>query len=136
MQEKLIMILGIGTDIVEIKRIEDFFNKFGEKFYDRIFTENEILSAKKYKNDKIFAHFAKRFAAKEAFSKALGTGIGKIVNFLDIEIVNDKSGKPEIKLSDNKKDELKNFFGNNFAVFLSLSDEKTHAVAFVIIEKR
>ncbi len=134
------MILGIGTDIVSTNRIERLLIKFGDKFEERIFTKKEILTAKKFKKDQHNPHpesnyYAKRFAAKEALSKAVGTGIGKDINFCDIEISNDKKGKPEIKLS--KKAQIficKKFKIKSFKIHLSLADESPLAQAFVVLE--
>jgi holo-[acyl-carrier protein] synthase len=128
------MILGIGTDIVLIERIEHLIFQFQAKFAKKIFTEKEVLKAKKLKQPAIF--FAKRFAAKEAFAKAIGLGIGRGINFGDIEIDNDKEGKPLIRLLNGKEKFLKKRFKcKKFAIHLSLSDEKNIASAFVIIEK-
>ena len=90
-------IFGIGTDIVNIKRMEKVIKKNNNSFRNRIFSKNEIIYGRKKKNP--YPFYAKRFAAKEALSKALGTGIRKGINFKDIEITNDKFGKPLIKLS-------------------------------------
>ena len=128
-------IFGIGTDIVNIKRIKKTLSSRNNKFKRRIFSESEINYCEKKKNPSSF--YAKRFAAKEAFSKALGTGIRKGINFKDIEISNDNNGKPFIKLSSK----LKNIINKRFKtikvnVFLSVSDEKKHSIAFVVIEKK
>ena len=129
------MILGIGSDIVEIARIFKAIEKFGDKFLTKIFTSNEIIAAQN-KSFKKNAFYAKRFAAKEAFSKACGTGIGRGINFNDIEVFNDDFGKPKIKILNNKNSVLQKLFGcKNFAIHLSISDEKSLAQAFVIIEK-
>ena len=96
-------IFGIGTDIVNTKRMEKSLKKYGNKFKKKIFSKNEILYCEKKNNPSSF--FAKRFAAKEAFVKALGTGINKSISFNNIEVCNDFYGKPSIKL--NSK--LKNF---------------------------
>ena len=87
-------IFGIGTDIINIKRMEKSIKKNGDNFINKIFSQKEILYCKKKKNP--FAFYAKRFAAKEALSKALGTGIRKGINFKNIEISNDNFGKPSI----------------------------------------
>ncbi len=126
-------IVGIGVDIIQNSRIKKAIkNKF---FVNRIFTKSEILSSKirNYKTN----YFAKRFAAKEAFIKSIGIGIRKGINFKDIYIINDKSGKPNIKFS-NKVNNLivKKFKTRNFDIFLSLSDEKNYSIAFVIIQKK
>ncbi|MFT6332134.1 MAG: holo-[acyl-carrier protein] synthase [Lentimonas sp.] len=124
------MILGIGTDIVEISRIERSITKFGDDFLNKVFSEKEIKIAGK----KPASHFAKRFAAKESFSKAIGLGIGRGVNFKDVEISNDEFGKPEINLSKKAQDFLQGHFKKeSFKIDLSLSDTKENAVAFVVI---
>lgn len=131
------MILGIGIDLVSIGRIENLMLQFKEKFAEKIFTANEILQANKIQTTELRSLFcAKRFAAKEAFAKALGLGIGRGVDFKDIEVENDELGKPKIKILNNKETFIKNHFGcKNFSVHLSLTDENPMASAFVIIEK-
>ena len=89
-------IFGIGTDIVNIKRMEKSLKRYGNKFKNNIFSKNEITYCEKNKNPAPF--YAKRFAAKEALSKALGTGIRKGIEFKNIEIHNDSYGKPSIRL--------------------------------------
>ena len=89
-------IFGIGTDIVNIKRMEKSLKQYGSKFKNNIFSKNEIIYCEKKKNSVAF--YAKRFAAKEALSKALGTGIRKGINFKHIEVSNDIYGKPSIRL--------------------------------------
>lgn len=129
------MILGIGNDVVSIARIEEVENQFKGKFLQRIFTQNEIDFSSKKSSPEIF--LAKRFAAKEAFAKAIGLGIGRGINFTDIEITNDEFGKPEIKILNDKENFLKKLFCcESFAIHLSLSDEKTFASAMVVIEKK
>lgn len=131
------MIIGIGADIVELRRIEDLLQKFGEKFCARIFTDLENERAKKAENSVNKArYYAKRFAAKEAFSKACGTGIGRGLDFCDIEIDNNSLGKPFIRILNGKDIFLKEIFACDEIFFhLSLSDEKELAQAFVVIEK-
>jgi holo-[acyl-carrier protein] synthase len=125
-------IFGIGTDIVNIKRIEKSLEEYRNTFKARIFTKDEISYCEKSKNPASF--FAKRFAAKEALSKALGTGIRKGINFKDIEILNDKYGKPFIKLKGKTKSFLKKKVKNKtYNIYLSLSDDKPWAQATVII---
>ena len=125
-------IIGNGVDIIENKRIEKSLKIKG--FINRIFTKNEIKKSKKL-NDRI-NYFAKRFAAKEAFVKALGEGFRNNINFSDIEIKNDKKGKPSITISNNVKKILKKKFKlNKYKIFLSLSDEKKFSIAYVIINK-
>ena len=125
-------IIGNGVDIVENSRIKNSLKIKG--FIDRIFTKSEIDRSKKIKNK--ISYFAKRFAAKEAFVKAIGEGFRNNVNFNDINIINDKKGKPLINISNNIKNVIKKKFKlNKYKIFLSLSDEKKHSIAFVIINK-
>tara|TARA_Y100000590_G_scaffold436253_1_gene556610 strand:- start:1220 stop:1612 length:393 start_codon:yes stop_codon:yes gene_type:complete len=125
-------IFGIGTDIVNIKRMEKVIKKNNNSFRNRIFSKNEIIYGRKKKNP--YPFYAKRFAAKEALSKALGTGIRKGINFKDIEITNDKFGKPLIKLSGSTATFLKKKIKpNKYSIYLSLSDDSPWAQATVII---
>ena len=123
-------IFGIGTDIVSIDRMKKSLKN--KKFIKRVFNDKEILKCKKIKD---FNNcFAKRFAAKEAFSKALGTGISSGIKFNEIIVLNKKSGKPFINLVGATKQILKKKFkGKKSKISLSLSDEKKYAVAFVAI---
>jgi len=123
-------IYGIGTDIVSIKRIKSSLKN--KNFIERIYNSQEVLKCKKA----VKQHncYAKRFAAKEAFSKALGTGISNGINFNEIIILNNKSGKPYINLKgETKKKISKMFKQKKTKISLSLSDEKDYAVAFVTI---
>ena len=125
-------IIGNGVDIIENKRIASSLKLKG--FASRIFTKNEIIQSKKIKNKTNY--FAKRFAAKEAFIKAIGIGFRNNINFKDIEIKNNRKGKPLLNISKNIKNFIKkNFKINKYNIFLSLSDEKKHSIAFVIINK-
>ena len=124
-------ILGIGVDIIQNKRIKASIRN--HKFKDRIFSSKE-LKLSSYSKNKI-GFFSKRFAAKEAFAKALGTGIRNNLNFKDIEIMNDKLGKPYYaKTKKITKIIKKEFRVKNFNCFLSISDEKEYSTAFAIIE--
>ncbi|AHC39144.1 holo-[acyl-carrier-protein] synthase [Ehrlichia muris] len=119
------MILGIGTDIVYIPRISNLYKKFGIKFLKRVFNEKEIEDSKKYTNfDAQVRHFAKRFAAKEAYVKALGTGFGKSIKMSDIIISNNLYGKPQITINNNS---------TKHKIELSISDEKDYAIAFIVL---
>lgn len=131
------MIIGIGIDIVEISRIGKALGRFGDKFEQRVFTVGEILIANKKANQAIKNnYYAKRFAAKEAFSKAIGLGIGRGINFTDIEVINDGNGKPKIKLTSDAKQFLqKHLNQNNFKIDLSMSDTRDIAEAIVIISR-
>ena len=123
-------IYGIGTDIVNVDRIKNSLKK--KDFIHRIFNEKEIIKCKKINNS--INCFAKRFAAKEAFSKALGTGISNGINFNEIVILNKKSGKPYINIIGQTKKILnRKFKRKKSKISLSLSDEKKYAVAFVTI---
>ena len=126
-------IIGNGVDIIKNSRINNSLKIKG--FLNRIFTEKEIQQAKKLKNKINF--YAKRFAAKEAFVKAIGTGFRSDINFIDIEIKNYKNGKPYISLSKKLNNFLqKKFKIQKYKVFLSLSDEKDYSIAFVVIDKK
>ena len=126
-------IIGNGVDIIKNSRINSSLKIKG--FLNRIFTEKEIQQGKKLKNKINF--YAKRFAAKEAFVKAIGTGFRSEINFIDIEIKNYKNGKPYILLSNKLKNFLKKKFKiRKYKVFLSLSDENDYSIAFVVIDKK
>ena len=122
-------IIGVGVDIVENLRIKK--SLINKKFIKRIFSKSEILLAHSLRNKT--SYYAKRFAAKEAFSKALGTGISNGINFNEIIVLNEKNGKPFIKLIGKTKKKIYATFNKKTKFFLSLSDEKMYAVAFVII---
>ena len=123
-------IFGIGTDIIQVDRIKKNLKKKG--FINRIFSKKEIAKCKKISNSSNC--FAKRFAAKEAFSKALGTGISRGINFNEILILNKKSGKPYISLIGQTKKIFSSKVKNKKTkIALSVSDEKKYAVAFVTI---
>ena len=126
-------IIGIGVDIIDNKRIKNSIKN--KNFLNRIFGSHELLKSKNILNKTNY--FAKRFAAKESLSKALGTGFKDGLNFKDIQILNNKIGKPYYIL--NKK--LENFIKKkkklkNFILFLSISDEKDYSVAFTIIQSK
>jgi holo-[acyl-carrier protein] synthase len=115
-------ILGIGTDIIEIRRIKEAIAQHGERFLKKIFTENEIAYCCRYRDAS--PHFAGRFAAKEAVSKALGTGLDASISWHQIEILNNPQGKPEVHLSLPLK--------NNLTFLLSISHCREYATATVI----
>ncbi len=117
---------GIGNDIIEIDRIEHIIAKYGQKFLDRLFTENEQAYCSKYRHSAI--NFAGRFAAKEAVVKALGTGISEGVSWLDIEILNDALGKPCVTLSDKLQKMVP-----GKSILLSISHSKKYATAVAIL---
>ncbi len=124
-------ILGIGVDIVENKRIQKSIKN--SLFKKRIYSSRELKHSNVV-NNKV-AYFSKRFAAKEAFSKALGSGFRMNLNFKDIEVVKDKMGKPYyVKNKKITKIIRKNFKIKNFKCFLSISDEEKYSTAFAIIQ--
>ena len=124
------MIYGVGTDIINIERVEHILTKNKEGFVRRVLSEHEqALFANKGDSA---SYCAKRFAAKEAFAKALGTGIGKIVSFQDLTVRNNDSGKPYFIPSEKLR--LYLLSKNIKHAHLSLSDEKYNAVAFVVLE--
>jgi len=127
------IIIGNGVDIVENKRIKNLLKN--KNFINRIFTQNEINRSKKLNNKTNY--YAKRFAAKEAFVKAIGEGFRNNIKFKDIDITKDKKGKPFINISNNIKKFLKKKFKlNKYNIFLSLSDEKKYSIAYVVINKK
>jgi holo-[acyl-carrier protein] synthase len=126
-------ILGIGVDIVENSRISKSLKNI--IFIERIFSNKEILIAKKFKEKNNY--YSKRFAAKEAFVKSIGTGFRDKLNFKDISIINDKLGKPSFVISKKiKKIVKKQFKTSSFDFFLSISDEKKYSIAYVILQKK
>ena len=128
-------IFGIGTDIVNIKRIKKILKNNGTRFKNKIFSESEINYCEKKRDPGPF--YAKRFAAKEAFSKALGTGIRKGINLKNIIIFNDVYGKPKIKLKGSTYNYFKKKIkSKKYNIHLSLSDDEPWAQATVIISYR
>ena len=126
-------IFGIGVDLVKNQRIKQLIKKKG--FIEKIFSKKEIFYSQKTSNKVNF--FAKRFAAKEAFSKALGTGFRGGISFKKIEILNDKMGKPYYYNSNNIKRIIYNRFKiRSYDLFLSISDETDYSVAFTVIQKK
>ena len=126
-------ILGIGIDIVENSRITKSLKN--NLFIKRVFSNSEILIAKKLKDKKNY--YSKRFAAKEAFAKSIGTGFRDNLNYNDISIVSDKLGKPSFVINEKiKKIVKKQFKITLFNFFLSISDEKKYSVAYVILQKK
>ncbi len=128
------MILGIGTDLVNIKRIRKVLNRFGARFEKRVFSELEIeRSRRKYDPS---SSYAKRWAAKEACSKALGIGLRMGISWKDMHVVNLKSGKPELIIEGNAKYFLERMTPRGFSakINISLTDDYPWAKAIVIIE--
>lgn len=123
------MIKGIGTDLTEVGRIRSSIENYGERFINRIYTETEKEYCESFHETK-YVHYAARFAAKEAFSKAVGTGITRGFKFREVGIVNLPGGKPEMVLEGEMKDKY-----GSATIHVSLSHTDGNAVAFVIMEE-
>ncbi|MEF0939348.1 holo-ACP synthase [Rhizobium sp. BR 362] len=128
------MIIGIGSDLIDIRRIEKSIERFGTRFTDRCFTDIERAKSEGRKNKA--ASYAKRFAAKEACSKALGTGLAQGVFWRDMGVVNLPSGKPTMQLTGGAAKRLAAMLPENHraAIHLTITDDFPLAQAFVIIE--
>ena len=127
-------VLGTGIDIVDNYRVKKLLLNKKSSFENKIFTNNEIAYCKKKSN--ISNCYSKRFAAKEAFVKALGTGFRKNINFKDIEILNNGYGKPCLSINKKVINKIKILFKvKKFNISLSISDEKKYSIACVIISK-
>ncbi len=131
------MIIGTGSDLCNIERIQKSLDRFGERFENRVFTEKERAKAQK-RPFTIAGTYAKRFAAKEAFSKAVGTGFRRGVFMKDIGVVNAPSGAPTLALTGGAAERLAEMIphGHEAHVHLTLTDDHPWAQAFVIIEAR
>ena len=128
------MVVGLGIDIIDNRRIESIIEKFGYKFKNRCFTQIEInFSEKKYNP---INSYAKRYAAKEACAKALGTGLARGIFWKDIEVENNILGKPQIKLYGAALKRLKQLSNKICLIEVSLSDEKYYSIANVIINQK
>ncbi|BAM89273.1 acyl carrier protein synthase [Bradyrhizobium oligotrophicum S58] len=131
------MIIGIGSDLIDIRRVGEVIERHGERFLNRIFTEAERAKAeRRAKNEKmVVATYAKRFAAKEACSKALGTGIRQGVWWRDMGVVNLPGGRPTMQLTGGAAERLKALTpeGHEARIDLSITDDWPLAQAFVII---
>ena len=123
-------IVGMGTDVVQITRIEGLYEKFGDKFLYKNYHELEIKEFHKLGKEKRCLFLAKRFAGKEAVSKAFGFGIGTKVNFKDIAIVNNALGAPVAKIFTNLIDDI-----NSYSIYISLSDDYPIALAFALVTR-
>jgi holo-[acyl-carrier protein] synthase len=124
------MVLGLGTDLIETKRVQESIDRFGERFLQRVFTEGEIAYCRRKKN--AGESFAARFAAKEAGAKALGTGISRGVNWKELEVRREVSGKPTLHLS-GRAAELAEAIGVR-RLQLSLTHSRELAMAVVVAE--
>ena len=130
------MIIGLGSDLMDIRRIESSLERFGDRFTQRIFTDIEQAKSDKRKNRA--ASYAKRFAAKEACSKALGTGLSIVVFWRDMGVVNLPGGKPTMKLTNGAEEHLDSLIPDGMEPFIhvTITDDFPWAQAFVIIEAR
>jgi holo-[acyl-carrier protein] synthase len=130
------VIVGIGSDLSDIRRVQGSLDRFGERFTNRVFTEVERARSER-KGDRA-ASYAKRFAAKEACSKALGTGIRRGVFWRDMGVVNLPSGQPTMTLTGGAAERLKAIVPEGMEPFIhvSLTDDHPYAQAFVVIEAR
>ena len=131
------MIIGIGSDLIDIRRVEKVLARHGERFINRCFTDIEIAKAERRRGAGTHIDtYAKRFAAKEAMSKALGTGFNHGVYMRDIGVVNDKNGKPPLHLTNGALERLNAMMpdGKTPLIHLTLTDEPPMAQAFVVIE--
>jgi holo-[acyl-carrier protein] synthase len=126
------MIYGIGIDLVENGRIEKIVGKWGSKFLQRVFSDEEIQYCGKHVQSSI--HYGARFAAKESFLKALGIGLGRGVKFKDIEVRHDENGKPDLVLWGGAKAQTEK--KKITKIHLSLTHTKKYATAVVILEKK
>jgi holo-[acyl-carrier protein] synthase len=126
------MIAGIGIDLVENDRLARIIAKWGSKFLQRVFSESEINYCEKHAQAAL--NYGARFAAKESFVKALGIGLGMGVKLKEIEVVNDKNGKPDLALCGEAKAQIEK--RNIVKVHLSLSHTQSYATAIVLLEKK
>ncbi|MBU2937355.1 MULTISPECIES: holo-ACP synthase [Pacificibacter] len=130
------MILGIGTDLANIERISDTLERFGDRFKTRVFTELERSKAESRKD--VAGTYAKRWAAKEACSKALGTGLAMGISWKDMSVANMSTGQPTMQLTGWAKDRLAAMTpaGHEALIHVTLTDDHPWAQAFVVIEAR
>jgi holo-[acyl-carrier protein] synthase len=130
------MIIGLGSDLIDIRRVEKSIERFGERFTHRCFTDIERAKSDRRKNRA--ASYAKRFAAKEACSKALGTGLAQGVFWKDMGVVNLPGGKPTMALTGGAAEKLAELMpaGHQPFIHITITDEYPYAQAFVVIEAR
>lgn len=128
------MIIGLGSDLIDIRRVEASIERFGDRFTHRCFTDIEREKSDRRKNRA--ASYAKRFAAKEACSKALGTGLAQGVFWKDMGVINLPSGKPTMRLTNGAGERLQSMLpaGHEAVIHLTITDDFPYAQAFVIIE--
>ena len=127
------MIVGVGIDIIDVRRIKKILSKYGKKFKKRCFLSTEIKKTESKFH--VINSYAKIYAAKEACSKALGTGFARGIHWKDIEINDNFYGKPLINLHNNALKRINKITNKNYIIELSISDEKNYAVANVVISK-
>lgn len=125
------MIYGIGIDLVENERIEKMIQKWGDKFLSRVFSDREIAYCERHAQASV--HYGARFAVKESFLKAIGTGLGRGVRLVEIEVVNQASGKPEILLSGGAREYFVK--AGIEKIHLSITHTNKYASAMVLLEK-
>jgi holo-[acyl-carrier protein] synthase len=125
------MIYGIGTDLVEINRIEKILTRWGERFTEKVYSKNEISYCQHKANPAM--HYADRFAAKESFLKSLGIGLGMGISLKDIEVINNPQGSPHVHMNEKIKEVL----GNHgiTAVHVSMTHTRENAQAVVVLEQ-
>lgn len=123
------MIFGIGNDIIAVERIKKSIENYGERFLNKVFTPNEISYCELY-GDKKYVHYAARFAVKESFSKAVGTGLTKGFKLNEVGVINEKSGKPKLILIGDLSEKYSKYISH---VTISHSDE--YAIAMVVLEE-
>jgi holo-[acyl-carrier protein] synthase len=128
------MIIGLGSDLIDIRRVEKSLDRFGDRFTDRLFTP--IERAKSDARKQRAASYAKRFAAKEACAKALGTGMSRGVFWRDMGVVNLPGGKPTLQLTNGARKRLESMVpqGHEAVIHLTITDDYPLAQAFVVIE--
>ncbi len=124
------MIVGIGIDVVDLDRFQGTLDRYGERFFNRMYTHVEQEYCRQFSSP--MEHYAARFAAKEAFLKAIGTGKSRNVRWKDIEIYNERSGKPNIRVFGNAEEIVARLGGKN--IYVSLSHSRLVATAAVVIE--
>jgi len=126
------MIYGIGTDLVEVNRIEKIIQRWGERFTEKVYSRNEIDYCTRKAYPAI--HYAARFAAKESFLKSLGIGLGMGVSLKDIEVINDAKGNPQLKMNERIREVLDTH--GITSVHISMTHTREHALAVVILEQQ
>ena len=127
------MIVGVGIDIIDVRRIKKILSKYGKKFKKRCFLSAEIKKTESKFH--VINSYAKIYAAKEACSKALGTGFARGIHWKDIEVNDNIYGKPLINLHNNALKRINKIIKKNYLIELSISDEKNYAIANVVISK-